>query len=529
MPAGLFPVGADSFQNSLAMARQGSQVPDASVETARSCLNLRDAEPRPDIKRKTANADASQDSGSVVEAMSAALSRTTCGAVPIQAAAVGGDPSLQVTAGTPGAITRTDSVSTVPTEAFLLPGLSGGLTVGLGKGQRVAERSPMSAAAGSHRSAAFPPAKMQQPTRTTLPQPIEGAAEPEGLLPRPGGKLPFSGSVQDDKALSAVATLSRKQQSAVVENHPPTNMEVSSAQTAADNGNNAPPLMKMAVEVASPVEGTAVITEPSLPRNPAAARAGKDRGSSPPGQRLSSKDQISPTMETRDANAPPQVPAPAAAIREHSANDGRASSAVQPDTEGVQNDFSAAVQAIVGPPPAVASNQVLAGGKQLSQPQPSAPGMHPGVPHNSPPDVVPTTRPTLHPMQILQRMDRAEIRIGLQSDHFGAIRVHTSVSEDRVGAAVTTSHAALRDALVAEAPSLEKAITGHRLHLNAIQVDAGEANSTFNSFGSNEQQAQAHAEELPSRWQRIREHRVPFAAAAHAQAAPHGCRLDVRV
>jgi hypothetical protein len=74
--------------------------------------------------------------------------------------------------------------------------------------------------------------------------------------------------------------------------------------------------------------------------------------------------------------------------------------------------------------------------------------------------------------QVLERMGKSEIRLGLNSSNFGSIELHTSVNQDRVGASITTSHADLRSAMIAEMPSLERAIAQHQMRLDSLQVDS---------------------------------------------------------
>jgi flagellar hook-length control protein FliK len=136
--------------------------------------------------------------------------------------------------------------------------------------------------------------------------------------------------------------------------------------------------------------------------------------------------------------------------------------------------------------------------------------------------------PALQTTQLLQRMDRAEIRIGLQSTDFGAIRLHTAVANDQVGAAVSTSHPALRDALLSEAPSLEKAMARHSLRLDSVSVDAGSANSDFNSFGSNERQPSQERLVSPAAWPAARLQQSQSAATAAPAGLEGSSRLDVR-
>jgi flagellar hook-length control protein FliK len=74
--------------------------------------------------------------------------------------------------------------------------------------------------------------------------------------------------------------------------------------------------------------------------------------------------------------------------------------------------------------------------------------------------------------QVLERMGKAEIRLGLNSSNFGSIELHTSVNQERVGATISTSHAELRTAMIAEMPSLEHAIAQHQMRLDSFQFDS---------------------------------------------------------
>jgi len=162
------------------------------------------------------------------------------------------------------------------------------------------------------------------------------------------------------------------------------------------------------------------------------------------------------------------------------------------------------------------------------------PPSSPDTAHSNSPAPAPATSaapaaPPLHSALVLQRMDKAEIRIGLQSENFGAIRLHTSVVEDQVGASVSTSHPGLRNALVVEAESLEKAMARHSLRLDAVQLDTNAANTGFNSFGSNQRQPQARPGALPARWQGTRQPAASTVSSAVPVASPAGDRLDVHV
>ena len=178
-------------------------------------------------------------------------------------------------------------------------------------------------------------------------------------------------------------------------------------------------------------------------------------------------------------------------------------------------------------PAGTAQGYALAGGKQDAPPSALAAWAAEPAPSSTAPP--PTPAAALHPAQVLERMDKAEIRIGLQTENFGAIRLHTTVAGEQVGAALSTSHLGLRDALLVEAPSLERAMARHSLHLDSVSVDAGSANSNFNTFGGNERQPQARPELPSSRWTALRDPKAPRSAdAASSAGLEAGRRLDVR-
>ena len=83
--------------------------------------------------------------------------------------------------------------------------------------------------------------------------------------------------------------------------------------------------------------------------------------------------------------------------------------------------------------------------------------------------------------RVLERMGQSEMRLGLNSNNFGSIELHTSVNQDRVGASIATSHEELRAAMMAEMPSLERAIAQHQLRLDGLHMDSGLAAQTGNS------------------------------------------------
>jgi hypothetical protein len=90
--------------------------------------------------------------------------------------------------------------------------------------------------------------------------------------------------------------------------------------------------------------------------------------------------------------------------------------------------------------------------------------------------------------RVMERIGQSEMHVGLSSSRFGNIEFHTSVSQDRVGTTIATSHVELHAALAAEIPFLEKAMLQHQLTLGRIQLDFRSGNSEADSSGRNHQQ-----------------------------------------
>jgi len=74
--------------------------------------------------------------------------------------------------------------------------------------------------------------------------------------------------------------------------------------------------------------------------------------------------------------------------------------------------------------------------------------------------------------RVLERMGQSEMHVGVNTTNFGSIELHTSVNENRVGASIATSHLELRAAMLAEVPSLERAMAQHQLRLDNLNLDA---------------------------------------------------------
>ena len=129
---------------------------------------------------------------------------------------------------------------------------------------------------------------------------------------------------------------------------------------------------------------------------------------------------------------------------------------------------------------------------------------------------------------LLQRMGQSEMRLGLNSTRYGSIELHTSVSQDLVGASIATGHAELRAAMIAEMPSLEQAMAQHQLKLDNFYL--GPRSSAQN----NDHGASAGNQSLPGRTRSAGsisafgdDTAATETAPPEAWAAPHSSRLNV--
>jgi len=73
--------------------------------------------------------------------------------------------------------------------------------------------------------------------------------------------------------------------------------------------------------------------------------------------------------------------------------------------------------------------------------------------------------------RVLERITQSEVHVALNTSTFGSIDLRTTISQDRIGATITTGHAGLQAAMLAEVPSLQHAMEGRELRLESINVN----------------------------------------------------------
>ena len=109
-----------------------------------------------------------------------------------------------------------------------------------------------------------------------------------------------------------------------------------------------------------------------------------------------------------------------------------------------------------------------------SQP-PAAPPIQTAVPKPALHDVPATTPDAPAPVQVhsarmVQGDQRSEMRMGMQTEAFGALEVHASVSGRDVRLAVSAEHGDLRSCLAPEVPVLQSNLQQHDLRLEQVRT-----------------------------------------------------------
>ena len=124
-------------------------------------------------------------------------------------------------------------------------------------------------------------------------------------------------------------------------------------------------------------------------------------------------------------------------------------------------------------PPSAAPESLLLNLKHVDQRGPSATSPDATTPASAEMESaqVPFV-PAVQSARLLDRIGHSEIHVGLTSRDFGTIDLRTSLSQDKVGANIATGHPNLRSAIQAEIPSLQQALEGHHLRLDAFDVSA---------------------------------------------------------
>lgn len=96
--------------------------------------------------------------------------------------------------------------------------------------------------------------------------------------------------------------------------------------------------------------------------------------------------------------------------------------------------------------------------------------------------------------RLLERMGQTEMRVGVNTASFGTVELHATVNQDQVGASIATSHLELHAAMMAEMPSLQRAMEQHHLRLDTFDLDARAGSQGGGSATGNQSQSRPGAQ-----------------------------------
>jgi flagellar hook-length control protein FliK len=96
--------------------------------------------------------------------------------------------------------------------------------------------------------------------------------------------------------------------------------------------------------------------------------------------------------------------------------------------------------------------------------------------------------------RVLERMGQTEMRVGVNTASFGNVELHATVNQDQIGASVATSHLELHAALMAEMPSLQRAMEQHHLRLDSLELNARAGSQDSGGSAGNQPRSQPGAQ-----------------------------------
>jgi flagellin-like hook-associated protein FlgL len=109
------------------------------------------------------------------------------------------------------------------------------------------------------------------------------------------------------------------------------------------------------------------------------------------------------------------------------------------------------------------------------------------VPPSLPAENAPAAPAVIQSARVLERMGQSEMRLGLNSNNFGSIELHTRVDQDRVGASITTSHTDLASTLQSNTSTTDDIANA----TNEVRVAYDQMNSARTFYGSTVDQLNA--------------------------------------
>jgi hypothetical protein len=147
------------------------------------------------------------------------------------------------------------------------------------------------------------------------------------------------------------------------------------------------------------------------------------------------------------------------------------------------SDPSATVATITN----VLSQIPLAGDQPGSDRSPSFPEGPPSAASSSPPEPSVVVASAVQVARIVETMGQSEMHIGLRTQAFGSVEVHTTVHDTQVGLAVGSEKGDLRTFLASEMPGIQASLRQQDLRFDHIRfLEPGSANTGFSGGDSSQ-------------------------------------------
>jgi hypothetical protein len=94
------------------------------------------------------------------------------------------------------------------------------------------------------------------------------------------------------------------------------------------------------------------------------------------------------------------------------------------------------------------------------------------------------------PAHLVDRAGHAEMRLGVSTETFGSVQVHTVIRDSQVGLTIGSERGDLKSFLAAEVPGLESNLRQHDLHFSDVRFVSTNFSSSGNQFGGAGSQSQ---------------------------------------
>jgi flagellar hook-length control protein FliK len=96
--------------------------------------------------------------------------------------------------------------------------------------------------------------------------------------------------------------------------------------------------------------------------------------------------------------------------------------------------------------------------------------------------------PVISSTKLIEKLGQSELRIGFQTQDFGPVEIKTLLQNQELRAHISVEHTALRDALAADLPALQKNFEQQRIAVHSVEIQGQGA--AWNGGGSSPRQSQ---------------------------------------